>query len=39
VSHPKYSPIIYFVGYLFAVLMALGFLIIPLWAYFTGGTL
>jgi succinate dehydrogenase / fumarate reductase cytochrome b subunit len=37
ISHPKYSSIIYFIGYLFAVLMAIGFLLIPLWAYFTGG--
>jgi succinate dehydrogenase / fumarate reductase cytochrome b subunit len=39
ISHPKYSLFIYFIGYLFAVLMAIGFLLIPLWAYFTGGAL
>jgi succinate dehydrogenase / fumarate reductase cytochrome b subunit len=39
ISHPKYSKLIYIAGYFFAVLMALGFLIIPIWAYFTGGAL
>lgn len=37
VSHPKYSPFIYAVGYLFAIIMAVGFFIIPIWAYLTGG--
>ncbi len=35
-SHPKYSPIIFTIGYLFAVLIAVGFLAIPLWIYFGG---
>ena len=39
VSHPRYSPLIYTVGYLFAILMAVGFLLIPIWAYFSGGAL
>jgi succinate dehydrogenase / fumarate reductase cytochrome b subunit len=36
-THPKYSPIIYAVGYIFAVFIAVGFLAIPIWIYFTGG--
>lgn len=35
--HKKFSGIIYTVGIVFAVLMAIGFLFIPLYIYFTGG--
>ena len=38
-SHPKYNPIIFAVGYLFALFIAVGFLAIPLWIYVTGGAL
>lgn len=34
----KLSLLIYTVGGIFAVLIALGFLILPIWIYFTGGT-
>lgn len=34
---PRYSALIYTVGIIFAVLMAVGFLFIPLYIYFTGG--
>ena len=37
VKHKKYSALIYTVGIIFAVLMAVGFLFIPLYIYFTGG--
>lgn len=36
-KHKKYSGIIYTVGIIFAVLLAVGFLFIPLYIYFTGG--
>lgn len=36
-SHPSYSPIIYRVGILFAVVIGLGFFIMPIWIYITGG--
>ncbi|MDZ7715807.1 MAG: succinate dehydrogenase cytochrome b subunit [Balneolaceae bacterium] len=36
-KHKKYSAAIYTVGIVFAVLMAVGFLFIPLYIYFTGG--
>lgn len=36
-KHNKYSAIIYTIGILFAVLMAVGFFFIPLYIYFTGG--
>ncbi len=38
INHPRYTPIIYAIGILFAIAMALGFLILPIWIYFTGGT-
>lgn len=37
-KHKKMSAIIYGVGIIFAILMAVGFLFIPLYIYFTGGT-
>ncbi len=37
VSHPRYSPLIYAVGILFAIAMAFGFLAIPIWILITGG--
>lgn len=36
-KHNEYSAIIYTIGVIFAVLMAIGFLFIPLYIYFTGG--
>lgn len=36
-KHNQYSAFIYTVGVIFAVLMAVGFLFIPLYIYFTGG--
>lgn len=36
-KHNKYSTIIYITGIIFAILMAIGFLFIPLYIYFTGG--
>lgn len=36
-KHKKYSAVIYTVGVIFAILMAVGFLFIPLYIYFTGG--
>lgn len=36
-KHKKYSTIIYTIGVIFAVLVAVGFLFIPLYIYFTGG--
>lgn len=36
-KHNQYSALIYTVGVVFAVLMAVGFLFIPLYIYFTGG--
>ncbi len=38
VNHPRYTPIIYAIGILFALAVTLGFLILPIWVYFTGGT-
>ena len=37
INHPRYAPIIYSVGIAFAVVMAVGFLLIPIWMYFRGG--
>ncbi|MFQ5866198.1 MAG: succinate dehydrogenase cytochrome b subunit, partial [bacterium] len=34
--HPRYMPIIYAVGIILAIVLAVGFLGIPLWIYFTG---
>ena len=36
VNHPRYTPIIYGAGILLAIVMAAGFIGIPLWIYFTG---
>ncbi len=36
ISHPRYTPIIYSVGILIAIIISVGFLGIPLWIYFTG---
>lgn len=36
-KHNKYSEIVYITGIIFAILMAVGFLFIPLYIYFTGG--
>lgn len=36
VNHPRYTPIIYSVGILVAIIISVGFLGIPLWIYFTG---
>jgi succinate dehydrogenase / fumarate reductase cytochrome b subunit len=36
-EHPKYSPIIFTVGILFAIVIAIGFLAIPAWIFVTGG--
>lgn len=36
-KHKKYSAVIYTIGIAFAILMAVGFLFIPLYIYFTGG--
>lgn len=36
-KHKKYSAVIYSIGILFAILMAVGFLFIPLYIYFGGG--
>jgi succinate dehydrogenase / fumarate reductase cytochrome b subunit len=36
-KHNKYSALIYTVGVIFAVLMAVGFLFIPLYIYFGEG--
>ncbi|MCP4404378.1 MAG: succinate dehydrogenase cytochrome b subunit [bacterium] len=38
INHPRYTLIIYTIGILFALAMALGFIILPIWIYFTGGT-
>lgn len=35
-NHPRYMPIIYTVGIFIALVLAAGFLTIPLWIYFTG---
>ena len=35
---PRLSPLIYAVGGVLAVLLAVGFLVLPLWIYFTGGS-
>lgn len=36
-NHPKYTPIIDAVGYIFAIVIAAGFLAVPPYIYFTGG--
>lgn len=37
VNHPKYSPFIYALGIVAAFVLAIGFLILPVWLYFRGG--
>jgi len=37
VNHPKYSPIINVIGVLFAIIMAVGFIVLPVVLYFKGG--
>lgn len=37
ISHPKYSPIINALGIIIALVIAIGFLAIPIWMYITGG--
>jgi succinate dehydrogenase / fumarate reductase cytochrome b subunit len=37
VNHPKYTPFINAVGYIFAIVIAVGFLAVPPYIYFTGG--
>ena len=36
-GHEKYTPLLYGIGYIFAVVIAAGYIIIPIWIYFTGG--
>ena len=36
VHHPRFTPVIYSVGILVAIIISVGFLGIPLWIYFTG---
>ncbi len=36
-TNPKFLPILYVAGVILAILMAMGFIIIPIWIYFTGG--
>lgn len=35
--HPRYTPVIYTLGVLFAVVLGFGFLVIPVWIYLGGG--
>jgi len=37
VNHPRWTPIIYAIALLFAIVMAVGFLVIPIVIYFRGG--
>jgi len=37
ISHPRYSPFIYGLGWAIAVILAAGFIAIPLWILFAGG--
>lgn len=37
INHPVYTPLLQSLGYLFAVVMGLGFLVIPIWSFITGG--
>ncbi len=37
INHPTYTPFIYRVGVLFAIVVGLGFLVMPIWIYYTGG--
>ncbi|MFQ5706087.1 MAG: succinate dehydrogenase cytochrome b subunit [bacterium] len=36
VNHPRYTPLIYSIGIIVAVVLSVGFLGIPIWIYFTG---
>ncbi len=36
INHRRYTPLIYSVGILVAIIISVGFLGIPLWIYFTG---
>ncbi|UCF35579.1 MAG: succinate dehydrogenase cytochrome b subunit [Acidobacteriota bacterium] len=36
-NHPRYTPMIHTVGIIAAVVLGVGFLVIPIWFYFTGG--
>lgn len=36
-NKPKYSPTIYFIGIIFAIVIAVGFLVLPIWLYFMAG--
>ncbi len=36
-SHPTYSPLIYGFGWFLTIVLTSGFIIIPLWIFFTGG--
>jgi succinate dehydrogenase / fumarate reductase cytochrome b subunit len=37
INHPFYTPLLQSLGYLFAIVMGLGFLVIPIWSFITGG--
>lgn len=37
VNHPRYSPIIFGIGIVFAIVMAVGFLLLPIYMYLMGG--
>ncbi len=34
---PKYTPVVYTIGVIFAIIIAVGFIILPIWMYFSGG--
>jgi succinate dehydrogenase / fumarate reductase cytochrome b subunit len=36
--HPRLTPALYKIGYVLAILITLGFISIPIWIYFTGGS-
>lgn len=36
-AHPRYTPIIYKIGVILAILISVGFISIPIWIYFSGG--
>ncbi|HLG20115.1 MAG TPA: succinate dehydrogenase cytochrome b subunit [Bdellovibrionota bacterium] len=38
VHHPRYTPILYGIGTALAAVLSIGFLIIPLWVFFSGGS-
>lgn len=35
--NPRLTPLVYTLGALLGLLIAIGFLVLPLWIYFTGG--